>query len=113
MSAPARMISDNAVERALDWLRENASTIGRAKERAVLAERMVGHVEALLTKASSASSADARKAEARASERYLRAIHEEAVSAGELAKVYALRDAAQARLDLWRSEQATWRSMKL
>jgi hypothetical protein len=113
MSERARIISDDAVDRALEWLRANAIVIGKAKERAVLAEKLVGHTEALLMKASNASSADARKAEARASEQYYEAIVEDAKAAGELAKLYSLREAAAARIECWRTEQSNFRAMKI
>jgi hypothetical protein len=113
MNAPKRMITDDAVDRALDWLRTNASVIGKAKERAELAEKYVGHVEALLMKASEEKSADARKADARASQKYLDAITDSAVAAGKLAELYSLREAAMARIDCWRTEQSNFRAMKI
>jgi hypothetical protein len=115
MNAPTRqrMISDDQVDAALEWLRANASVIGKAKQRADLAEKYVGHVEALLMKASNATSADARKADARASDKYLEAITDAAVAAGELAKLYSLREAASARIECWRTEQSTFRAMRI
>lgn len=113
MNAPTRMISDEAVDRALEWLRANASVIGKAKEQAELADKYVGHVEALLIKASDASSAEARKADARSSQKYLDAITDSAVKAGELARLYSLREAAMARIECWRTEQSNFRAMKI
>lgn len=108
-----RIISDDSLERALDWLRDHAAVIGKAKEQADLAEKYVGHLEAILIKASDAKGADARKADARSDERYLDAITDAAVKAGRLVELYGLRDAAQAKIDCWRTEQSNFRAMRI
>lgn len=112
MTAP-RIVTNSEVQKALDWLRDNARELGDAKARAVRSGHMLKHTEALMFKASDASSNDKRQADARTSEAYLSAIDEDALAAGELAKLQALREAAAMKIEAWRSEQATWRSMKL
>lgn len=107
------IVEDAEVERALNWLRDSAGEIGEAKRRAVLAERMTQHIEALMAKASEAKSADARKVDARASDRWLAAAQEEAEAAGAMAKLYSLREAASAKIESWRSEQANLRSARI
>lgn len=74
---------------------------------------MLKHVEALEFKASDASSNDKRQADARTSDAYMEAINEDAIAAGELAKMHALREAAAMKIEAWRSEQANYRSMRL
>jgi hypothetical protein len=64
-----RIVTDEDVDKALDWLRDGARDLGAAKERLVKAEHMARVVEALETKRSAAKSAEARKAEARTTER--------------------------------------------
>lgn len=113
MNAPNRIISDASIEKSLDWLRDHASVLGKAKAAADLAEKYVGHLEALLIKASDAKGADARKADARSSQRYLDAITDAAVKAGRLAELYCLRDAAAAKIECWRTEQSNFRAMRL
>lgn len=113
MSAPVRMISDDNLERALTWLRDHADAIGKAKERTVKAEHMLKHVEAIEFRLSKSTSNDARKADARVSERYLVAVLEDAQAAGEYEKLKALREAAAMRIEAWRSEQANFRAMKI
>lgn len=110
---PQRMISDESVEAALDWLRDHAAVIGKAKERTVLAGHMLKHVEALEYKMSGASNVEGRKCDARTSERYVEAITEDAVAAGEFARLTALREAAAAKIDCWRTEQSNFRAMKI
>ena len=108
-----RMITDEEADRALHWLVNNAKTLGDAKARLVKAERMIGIVEAIETKDSDATSDTKKKADARASYRYLAAVNEEAYAAGEYETLRALRAAAEMKLEAWRSETATLRSIKM
>lgn len=108
-----RIVNDEDVEKALDWLRDSAAVLGEAKARVIKAASMVKHIEALEFLASNEKSADARKSYARTTVRYLTAITEEADAAGEYEKLRALREAASAKIEAWRSEQANYRSMKL
>ena len=108
-----RIVTNAELQKALDWLRDNADDLGKAKARAVKAGHMIKHVEALEFKMSEASSNDKRQADARASDSYVDAMNEDAFAAGELAKMQALREAAGAKIEAWRSEQANFRSMKI
>lgn len=112
MSAP-RIVIDEDVGKALDWLRDNAADIGQAKARAVKAEHMLKHVEALMFKASDEKSADARKCDARTTSQYVDALNEDAFAAGELARLYSLREAASMKIEAWRTEQSNFRAMKI
>ncbi len=105
-----RIVSNEDMEKALDWLVNSAGEIGTAKKRAIKAGHMLKYTEAFQFKLSDASSNDKRQADARTSSEYLEAINEDAEAAGELAKLYALREAAAMRIEAWRSEQATMRN---
>ena len=106
-------ISDDSIEKALHWLVEHAVEIGAAKERTVKAGHMLKHIEALEFKMSDAKSVDAKKSDARTSKRWLDAIREDAVAAGEYERLRALREAAALKIEAWRSEQANMRAMKI
>lgn len=108
-----RIVTDAQVGAALDYLRDSAQQIGDARERTIKAKHMVEHVEALLMLASEQRSVEARKAEAKCSERWLAAINEEAAAAGEFEKMKALREAAAAKIESWRSESANYRGMRI
>jgi rhamnose utilization protein RhaD (predicted bifunctional aldolase and dehydrogenase) len=108
-----RMISDSEVEKALDWLRDNSQAMGDAKARTIKAGHMLKHVEALMFKASDAKSVEAKKADARTSDRFLEAITEDALAAGEYEKLKSLREAAALKIEAWRTEQASFRAMKI
>lgn len=110
---PQRMINDESLEKALDWLRDHAAAIGKAKADLIEAEHMISHVEALMMLASTQTSDMKRKADARASQRYLEAIYKHAHAAGEFEKMKGLREAAAAKIDCWRTEQSNFRAMKI
>lgn len=107
------IVSDAEVEKALDWLRDNAGEIGAAKEMAVKCERMVKHIKALEMKKHSELPVSAQDREATASQKYLEASLAEAVAAGEYEKMRALREAAALKIEVWRSASANFRAMKI
>lgn len=109
----ARFVSDADVEKALDFLRDSAAQLGEAKRRAILTERMVRHIRALEMKMHSTLPVSAQEREAFASERFVTAATEEAVAAGEYEKLRALREAAAAKIEAWRSISANYRAMKI
>ncbi len=79
-----KMVSDEQIHEALETLRKTATEIGMARQRMILATEMVKHIEALMMVASDERSADMRKASARASEKYKKAIEEEAAAGGPM-----------------------------
>lgn len=109
----SRIVEDADLSKALDFLRDSADEIGKARARLIRAERMLEHTEALLIKMSEASSDQKRKAAARTDERWIAAADEEAKAAGEWEKMKALREAAAMKIETWRSEQANYRGMKV
>lgn len=108
-----RIVPEVDLAKALDWLRDSADDMGRAKERMVKADKMLSHIEALLIRASDEKSDEKRKADARSSQRYHDGIVECAQAAGEYEKMRALREAAALKIETWRSEQANYRAMKV
>lgn len=107
------LVSDSEVERALDWLRDNAGEIGECKRRSVKAEHMLKHVKALAMKHSGEASAAAQEREAFTSAEYLAAIDQAADAAGEYEKMKALREAASLKIEVYRSSSANYRAMKI
>jgi hypothetical protein len=113
MNMQQRIVTETELEKALDFLRDNARALGDAKARVVRAGHMLKHIEALHFKLSNATSNDKRQADARTSEAYLEAITEDAEAAGAYETMRALREAAALKIESWRSEQATYRAMKI
>ena len=109
----SRIVPDEEVHDALEYLRASAIAIGDARQRLIKAGHMVKHVEALLFLASTEKTADGRKAAAKCDNRWLSAVNEEAEAAGEFEKLKAWREAAAAKIEAWRSESANYRGMKV
>lgn len=107
-----RIVTDDEVGDALRWLATNARDVGEARARMVRAGHMLKHVEALGYLASEEKTVDAKKCSVRASAKWLEAVEEDALAAGEFEKMKALREAAAARIECWRSESATLRGTK-
>lgn len=107
-----RIVTDEDLDKALSWLRDNAHDMGEAKKRAVMANNMLRHIKALEMK-KHGGPVSAQEREAYASDAYQRALYEDAVAAGEYEKMKSLREAAALKIEAWRSEQANFRSMKI
>ncbi len=107
-----RIVTDDEVGDALRWLATNAREVGQARGRLVKAGHMIKHVEALGYLGSEEKTVDAKKASVKASQRWLKAIDEEADAAADFETMKALREAAAARIECWRSESATLRGTK-
>jgi hypothetical protein len=107
------MITVEQVEKAQQYLIDSAAEIGRAVENAIRSERMLKHIKALEMKKRNENALGAQEREAYASDAYKTALLEEAVSAGELAKVRALRDAAESVIRIWQSENANMRAARV
>lgn len=105
-------VSDEAASDALNWLVGNARALGKAKEKAVLAESMTKRIKALEMARSDAKTVAEKERDALASEAYLLAITAEAQAAGEYETMRALKDAATARIECWRSITASARNLR-
>ena len=104
-------ISDEEAEKALDWLARNARALGEAKESLVKAERMIDRTKAVIMKRYSELPVSAQEREAKASAELEAAYLDEATAAGHYEYMRAMRDAAAARLDCWRTLKATQRAL--
>jgi predicted Ser/Thr protein kinase len=105
-------VTDEAAGDALEWLLKNAQRLGKAKEQSVLAESMTKRVKALEMARSDAKTIAEKERDALASEAYLAAIQAEAEAAGAYETMRALKDAATARIECWRSITATARNLR-
>lgn len=105
-------ITDDAASDALEWLVKNAKALGKAKEKSVLAESMTKRIKALEMARSDSKTVAEKERDALASEPYLLAITAEAQAAGEFETLRALKDAATARIECWRSLTATQRTLR-
>jgi len=113
MNAHQRVVTEAELEKALDFLRDNAREIGEAKAETIRASHMIKVTKALAMKMHNEMSAAKAEVEAYASTEYLAALERDAFAAGEYEKLRALREAAALKIDTWRSEQANYRAMKI
>lgn len=107
------MITIDQVERAQQYLIDSAKEIGEATERALKSERMLKHIKAIEMKKRNEQALGAQEREAYASDNYREALLEEAVAAGKLAELRALRDAAETVIRVWQSENANQRAARV
>jgi len=110
---PDRVITDEDLQKALDWLRDSAIEIGNAKGRMTEAGHMMKVVKALEMKKHNDLSAAKAEVEAYSSAAYQKALYEDAMATAEYEKLRSLRDAAALRIEVWRTEAANYRAMKI
>lgn len=106
------IVQEEQIHKALEFLRDSAEALGKAKARSVKADHMVKHTEALMYKASEEKTADSRRADARTTPQWQEAILEDALASGELSKLQALRQSAELTIEAWRTEQSNYRALK-
>ncbi len=104
-----RLVSDDEVGNAVRFLAENAAAIGHARQRMVETEALVKSTEALLITGQSDGAMQLRQAVARADPKWMEANVAHAEAVGEFQKMQALREGAAAKIEMWRSEQASLR----
>ena len=96
-------------EASVEWLMQNARALGKARQRMVLAERMVDRIKALVMKKHTELPVSAQEREAKASAELFEAYQEEAEATGDFEMLRTLRDAHAAQLELFRTLEATAR----
>jgi hypothetical protein len=106
-------VSDDAASSALEWLTRHAKNLGELKRNAVLAESMTKRIKAIEMARSDAKTIAEKERDALASQAYLDAITAEATAAGAYEEGRALKDAATARIECWRSLSATQRTLRV
>lgn len=106
-------ISDDEVDRALDYLRDNADAAAKARAERIYVEEYRKTVKAQIMKEHDGKSAVIQEREAYADPRYVEHLEaiREAVANDE--KHRFLLEAARAKCDAWRTQCATERAMKI
>lgn len=104
------MITDDQAEKAVDYLRDSAASAAKAKGEK---EYVVGFqkvIKAQIMRENPTDAIGTQEAKAYSDPRYLK--HLEAIREAVEADAHAmfLRDAAQARIDAWRSQESSRRA---
>lgn len=107
------MITEYQVQESVDYLFDSAVEAAQARANRSVLEQGLRRVKALEMQKVVGGGVAAAEAKAYASDAYGTALDglKEAIFADE--KMRALRDAHAARIEAWRTQQATVRSMKL
>ena len=108
-----RIVTDESLQKALDFLRNNARRIGDAKGEVQRTAHRLKVVKALEMKKHNDLSAAKAEVEALCSEEYQKALVEDALAAAEYEMLRALREAAAVTIEVWRTEGANYRAMKI
>ena len=104
------MTDQSRAARAVEFLVESAPEIAKAKAELTKREHMMKVVRAMAMRQSGEKSAAAQEAEAIASPAYQTAIAELCAAEEEYQRLRALREAAEARIEYWRSLNANQRA---
>lgn len=104
------MISDDNMEQALDWIRDNANKFAQAKADRIYMENYLKTIEAGLCAEKAGDSVKTQENHARTHATYVRQLQaiREAVQQEEAMRW--LMVAAQAKIEVWRSQQANLRA---
>lgn len=108
-----QLISDAEVERALDFLRDNAVPAAQAKAERVFCEEYRKTLKAMLMQQHSKESIGAQEREAYAAPQYVDHLGKLKAAVFEEERLRALRSAAEMKIEAWRTMNANYRSMKL
>ena len=104
-------ITDDEIYRALDYLRDNAEKAALARANRIYLEEYRKSKKAMLMKESKVEAISAQERDAYAHPEYLEFLEGLRVAVFEDEKHRFLLQAASAKIDAWRSEQANQRVM--
>lgn len=106
-------IDDDDIQRALDYLRDNAEESAMARAERIYVEEYRKTLKAQLMREHGDKSAVVQEREAYADKRYVEYLDaiRDAVMRDE--KHRFLREAALAKIEAWRSQSANYRAMKI
>jgi hypothetical protein len=103
------LISEDRAEKAVEWVRDNAKRIGRAKGHQVYCEANLRRVKALEMIGKEGGVGE-REALAYASEPYRQAIEDYQNATADYETLRIRKDAADMTFECWRSQNSTRRS---
>ena len=106
-------ITDEDVERALDFLTTNSIAAAKARAERSYVEDYAKVIKALIMKEHAGSSGIVQEREAYADGRYLQHLEAIRMAVEEDSKMTFLRQAAVARIEAWRTQCSNERGVKL
>ncbi len=110
---PGQFISDEQVEKALDYLRDNSSAAAQATAERIYLEEYTRVVKSQIMQEHSGESIGAQEREAYADQRYKQHLEALKIATERDHEHRFLRKAAEAKIEAWRTMCSNERSMKL
>lgn len=110
MSFEDGVISSDDAERAVDWLRDNAAELAKAKAERIYLEQWIKTVRAKCMQKHPGASAVAQERDALVDPEYLAALQGYRTAVENDERYRWLATAAEAKLEAWRSQESTRRA---
>lgn len=107
-----RVIHDDEVHAAVEWLIRNARALGTSKGAQLYRHHRVKIVLNLEKKKRNDMPVSRAEIEAYTTDAYQQACWDDAMAAAKYEEMRALQKAAEVKIEAWRSEQANRRSVK-
>jgi hypothetical protein len=107
------MISENEVQKAVDWLRDNAEEAAKRKAERIYLEEFRKSLKAIIMKENITATVSAQERDAYADPRYIAHLETMRMAIKADEKIKFMRVAAEAKIEAWRSMNANYRSMKI
>tara|TARA_Y100000114_G_C11650242_1_gene273832 strand:- start:430 stop:756 length:327 start_codon:yes stop_codon:yes gene_type:complete len=107
------MISDEEIEKALDYLRDTANDAAKCKAERIYLEEYRKSLKALIMSEYKQLPVSAQEREAYCDNRYLKHLEALKIAVRKDEKIKFMRVAAEAKIEAWRSYSANHRAMKI
>ena len=107
------MVTDEALEKALDYLRDEATDIATKRAQRLYLEDFSRVIKATIMAEHLAEPVNAQERYAYSDTRYLNHLEALKIAVYEDEKARYLREAAAVKIEVYRTEQATLRSLKI
>jgi len=108
-----QLITDEEIEKAVDWLRDNADESAKSRATRIYMEEYRKSLKALLMKKHVELPISAQEREAYADKDYINHLRAIKLAVEKDEKMRFLRVSAEAKIEAWRSMSANIRSIKL
>ena len=108
-----KAISEEDVQKAVDWLRDNAEACAKARATRIYLEEYRKSIKALLMSKYQDLSVSAQEREALAHPKYIAHLEELKKAVFNDENMRALRTGAEAKIEAWRTKQANIRAIKI
>jgi hypothetical protein len=108
-----QIISEKEVSKALDYLRDSAAEVAKAKAERIYLEEYRKSLKALIMKDHLDISVSAQEREAYASDEYVKHLRAMQIAIERDETLRFMRIAAEAKINAWQTMSANYRSIKL